>query len=311
MPKYFVTALIVRPDPLSHCEANGWSMVPRAWGVGITDWAYLATSGNHEMRVEYQLADVLSRGCNMEISVEADGIDEARRLFRYLYVSLLLHGVPPFFTPFISSHTINDFSEISASPASLKDARAARSRALRDGDEHVEFEWNEAHMGSLHAPLGAGATISHQEFSQAASYSKEWGALVLAEGSALVLQETLISAPQIPSHGQSIMQIWSGLESLFPQVSAELSFRLALYLAEMIQPRGDRRPQFERIRAAYKVRSRIAHGSRRRAGAPSEREEWTDAWNLLVAVARAAAVRGGVPSEDVLTSELLGSATDA
>ncbi|MGN8245914.1 hypothetical protein ACTHAM_003043 [Cellulomonas soli] len=281
-------------------------MVPRAWGAGITDWAYLATSIHHELRVEYQLADVLARGCNMEFSVEADSIDEARQLFRCFYVSLLLHNTTPFFAPFISSHSINDFSAISAPPEPLTDSRAARSRALRNGDEHVLLAWNEAHLGSLHAPTEAPSTISHHAFEQAAAYSRDWAALVNNGGSVLVLQETLISAPQIPSHGQSIMPIWSGLESLFPQVSAELSFRLALYLAQMIQPEGDRRPEFERIRAAYGVRSRIAHGSRRRPGARSESEEWTDAWNLLTSVARAAAVRGGVPSEDALTGELLG-----
>jgi hypothetical protein len=308
MPPYYVTALIVRPEPLTAYSANRWTMLPRAWGVGITDWAFLAASPHHEMRVEYQLADVLARGCNMEFSIDADDLDDARQLFRSLYASLLQHGVAPFFAPFISTHTLNDFSAVSAPAVSVTDARAERAAALRNGDEHLVFAWNEAHLGSLHSPVSAMHEISHDTFATAAYYAEHWGALVRTDGTALVLQETLISAPQIPSHGQSIMQIWSGLESLFPQVSAELSFRIALYLAQMIQPTGDRRPQFERIRAAYSVRSRIAHGSRRKSGAASERVEWTAAWELLTAVARATASRAGVPTEDALVNELLGGA---
>ena len=86
-----------------------------------------------------------------------------------------------------------------------------------------------------------------------------------------VLQDTVISVPQIPSHGRSIVKIGSGLELLSPQVSPKLSFRLTLYLAQMIRPQGDRRTEFERMRAEYNTRSRIVHGSRRRVSGPTER----------------------------------------
>lgn len=311
MPTYYVTTIAVRTATPTACVAHGVSMLPRAWGVGITDWAYLATSSHHEIRVEYQLADVLAHGCNMEFAMEADDIDDARQRFRAFYAMLLLNGVPPFFAPFICSHSINDFSNVSAPPLPPSDPRAARVTALRTGVERVEMQWNEPHLGSLHTPVGARSAVRKDDFRRAAKDAAAWSTLSIADAPTLMLQETLISAPQIRSHGQSIMQMWSGLESLFPKVNAELSFRLALYLAQFVRSSGDRRPYFERIRSAYKVRSDIAHGSNRRANLRTEQEEWTDAWGILTDVARATMARGGVPTEATLTAELLGGPSSA
>lgn len=54
MPTYYVITIALRTATPTACVASGSSMLPRAWGVGITDWAFLATSPHHDLGVENQ-----------------------------------------------------------------------------------------------------------------------------------------------------------------------------------------------------------------------------------------------------------------
>ncbi len=67
--------------------------------------------------------------------------------------------------------------------------------------------------------------------------------------------------------GQSVLHVWSAIEALFPEVSTEVTFRTALYLAQLIQSGSARLEVYERVRASYKLRSAITHGSQQNVSA--------------------------------------------
>ena len=80
---------------------------------------------------------------------------------------------------------------------------------------------------------------------------------------------------------------------LFPNVTSEVTFRLALLLALLQQP--DKREQmFKDAKAAYNLRCKIAHGAARRIS----RQQWNTAWELLMETVRAILERNALPDED-------------
>jgi hypothetical protein len=60
----------------------------------------------------------------------------------------------------------------------------------------------------------------------------------------------MIDAPKLSSAAQSILHIWTALESIFPRVTTEVSFRVALYMAQLNAKLGDRREYRKLVRKA-------------------------------------------------------------
>jgi hypothetical protein len=58
-----------------------------------------------------------------------------------------------------------------------------------------------------------------------------------------------------------VAALWAGIEALFG-VSQELSFRLATYIAAVLEPRGERRLQrYRATKKLYDMRSKVVHGA--------------------------------------------------
>lgn len=58
----------------------------------------------------------------------------------------------------------------------------------------------------------------------------------------------------------AIARIWSAIEALF-RLSSELSYRLSLYAASLLEPRGEaRKTRYESVRRLYDLRSKAVHG---------------------------------------------------
>lgn len=117
------------------------------------------------------------------------------------------------------------------------------------------------------------------------------------------LERALVAAPLIAPIAQSFLHLWSAVEAMFPSVSTEVVFRLALYIAQLVEgPRkGGRRAYARRVRKAYNLRSRVAHGSQ----TDIELDSWIDSWDITCDVYNAVQVRGRLPSEDELEDEAL------
>ena len=115
------------------------------------------------------------------------------------------------------------------------------------------------------------------------------------------MQKALSTAPFIPDLGQSLLHLWTGLESLFPRVGSEVRFQIALYLTQLRPAVSDRYAYHKSIVEAYNLRSRVAHGTAADLGV----EEWRTVWNLLVDACQSIISRGHLPTEEELLRELL------
>ena len=113
--------------------------------------------------------------------------------------------------------------------------------------------------------------------------------------------DAAVAAPTLGNLGQSLLHVWSGLEALFPSVSTEVSFRLALYISQLTASGADRLSCYESVRGAYVTRSKLAHGTKSNVSA----QEWNQAWAILMDCLNALHRRERLPSEQELLGEIL------
>ncbi|HAM43741.1 MAG TPA: hypothetical protein DCM67_01780 [Propionibacteriaceae bacterium] len=297
---YFMAQGAVPADQHNDLVQGPFRVIPRRWHVSTWDWALLATE--HELHLPFQLPDLEAQSVNLELAVEADSVRTAVTMVEALRLALACHGLVPVSTPTICSHSVNDFSGIKQFAKDTSDPRHGRALAIASRSETV---WMAGIRGGPVAILPESATreLSESVFAPSASMALRW--LDIAKGAPRlrVLEEAALTAPTITNLGQSILQMWTGLESLFPEIHSELSFRLALHLAQL-DP-ATRRAQFARARKAYVLRSKVAHGHDLSEPSQKNRDAWTECWELLHSTVMALIVRGGLPTEEQLVEELL------
>jgi hypothetical protein len=102
----------------------------------------------------------------------------------------------------------------------------------------------------------------------------------------------------------AIARIWAGVESLLA-INSELVYRVSLYTATAIAPRGpDRLSAFKKIKRLYGVRSKAVHGE------PIDQEKLLhglhDSFDVLRTLLIDAIQRGSVRTEEDFAGELLG-----
>lgn len=277
-------------------------MVPRRWDVAIFDWAYLTTE--HNMHFPYQMADSYARSCNLEFAIEANSHSDAITRFRSINLSLLALGTAPFAIPMISTHSINDFSNIYGAAIDPSDARHERAKAIWSKNETVEVWGVPGASGGMGA-IGTSRTISASQVEQAVAEAELWRRLVGKQPVLRLIEDTILSVPQTADLGQGILQMWTGLESLFPRVQTEVSFRIALYLAQLRGATSGRLEYFNQVKKAYGVRSKVAHGGSLREKTKENHVKWTASWQVLVDAYRAILKRHGLPDDETLIGELL------
>lgn len=234
--------------------------------------------------------------------MEASDESAAVSLTRALRVFLAVNSIAPVSTPTISTHSINDFSGIKQYAADPTDPRHERATALATGQERVWMAG--VRGGTVHTwPDQSRRSLDTGTFAAAARSAEVWVGLLAETPQLRVLEDAVLTAPEIANLGQGILQMWTGLESLFPTIHSELSFRLALYLAQL-DP-GCRHDRFKHAKDAYKIRSKVAHGYDMSEPTEQNRKSWSACWSLLHATAQAIVARGEMPSADVLEAELL------
>lgn len=297
---YFMVQGLVPEEPETEMEGGPFRVVPRKWQVGIWDWALLATE--HDLKIPYQSVDLASQTVNLEIAVEASDPVAAVSLMRAFRLFLAANSVAPVATPTISTHSINDFSGIKQFATDSTDPRHERAKVLAAGEERVWMAG--VRSGTVNIwPDQSRRNLDAKTFDQVVRSAEAWIALLAKTPQLRVLEDAALTAPEIVNLGQGILQMWTGLESLFPTIHAELSFRLALYLAQLDPSR--RRDRFRQAKDAYKIRSKVAHGHDMSEPTEQNRESWSACWLLLHSTAQAIVVRGDMPTADVLEAELL------
>ena len=303
MPSFFFPCLGPIPNNLPLVtEAPGAVLRCREWETTTFDFATLGAS--HQLHFSWHLLDVFMAQCNLEIEIrDVPDFATAQERVRVLQSMLYLQWVSPFIIPVGMSHGLRDYSGLNH-----RDSPALRGKlplGLQTGfvstDGRIE--------GWLHEPslecisIRDKRTISSDAFLAAASSAERWRTLEQDHHALSAARRALQTSPMIPDLSSSLLHAWQGIEALFPTVSSEVSFRLALLIGQLCAPvRADRMKTYEEAKRSYNQRSRAAHGN----SSKLTYQSWLDAWDLLILCLSACLERRELPIEEMLTLELLG-----
>jgi hypothetical protein len=282
MPKFYYPCLFIAPgfdeDGLSYGSV---ALRKRRWEVSTFDLATLATK--HRLHLRYQLIDILLAHCNLEIELEADNLEEACAEIDVLRAMLYVQGTSPFVIPFCATHSLNEYAGINSRDSEILRAKLPEDlqRGPTSSDIRVEV-W--PHEPSLTCRIEDESVVLRKEqWDSAAGAVSHWKKLEMETTVLRASRKALCSAPAIPDIGSSLLHVWQGIESLFPSVNMEVSFRLSLLVAQLVSILEKAGETYKKAKRSYADRSRIAHGNAAKVG----HAEWNTAWTLLVACLRA------------------------
>jgi hypothetical protein len=210
--------------------------------------------------MSYQLMDVLLGRCNFELQVDAVDRDQALESLSAILLGLYMHGVSPTLAPFVAAHSINEYSVINS-----RDSEGLRAKLPAELQEGLTSETATVEVWPVNLSLQClidpnGFSVSESLFQQAAIKATRWLECEALQPGLRIVRDAAQSAPMLVSSDQALLHVWSALEALFPKVTTEVSFRLALNLAQLSSSLADRQACFHRVRTAYNLRSRVAHG---------------------------------------------------
>lgn len=297
---YFPVLFLVPEFEESELDLGHFALSTRKWQTSLFDLATLAT--RHKLHLPYQAMDIFLAHCNLEVRVSAVAtVEEAQRKFRALQVALYRSGISPFLSPFIATHSINAYSGINSrdSGLSLDKLPEGMRTGIKSGERMVEVWPFELSFDCR--TINEKRAVSSDSFYDAAKFADGWLRVTEKTPSLVALESAMTDAPKLSSRAQSILHIWTAIESIFPRVTSEVSFRVALYMAQLNSNGSDRRDYHKRVKRAYDLRSKIAHGAKFDPGF----SDWLEAWNLLTDSVSAIIRRGELPGEDALLQELL------
>jgi hypothetical protein len=293
MKYYFPVCQLLPGDGVDDVKIESISIVKRRWGVSFFDLATLAVG--HDLKMPYELMNVYFQSCNMEVCLEASSLDDAYIHYKCLRALFYARGLSPYISPCVMSHSLNEIAGINTRDSKiLKSDYEELNEGITSKDTKVEIY-----------PLDLGLqmhALSEREshvLSKTMLINSAWDSIKIlkiyrATPEIRNIIDGLIAAPKIEVLGQSLLHIWTILESLFPTVQTEVSFRLALYISCMVF--GKSKELFYEVKKSYNVRSRVAHGSARGVSY----EEWKRAWNILRLVSGGIMHRGMVPTEEMI-----------
>jgi hypothetical protein len=275
-------------------------IIRRRWNHAPFDFATLATQ--HELHIPYQMMDVLLARCSLEMRISTcDTHEEAIRVMSAMRLGLYAARMSPFLSPFVATHSLNEYAGINA-----RESKVMRSKLSPELQKGVTSETGKVEVWPWEMSLQC-ITVGHKlnatglRLESGVRLGKKWLEIVNKKPALKVAEDAANDAPKLGNHDQSLLHVWTAIEGLFPSVSQEVSFRLALYLAQLYGSPNNRKPVYEHVKKAYGVRSKVAHGSLRGINM----SDWHDAWEILMSAVTAIVQRGTMPSEAELLEELL------
>jgi hypothetical protein len=301
MANYFFPCLILVPrfDDIS-LKFGNIIVHRRLWDTSTFDLATLETK--HVLHLPYQLMDVFLRACHIEIEINGHSQrDAAFNEMQLIRTLLYLRGVSPFMIPFATTHSINDYSGINSRdsdslrdklPEALKKGLTSESGTLEAW--YCDRTWTLVRDASV-------IDVNPESFASVTSQLTSWRNIEREYPTVNIVRRLFNFAPMIPDDGASILQIWQGIESLFPSVQTEVTFRLALLISQLCSPIQQRTATYKEAKRLYITRSKITHG----ALAKISDGAWATHWAMLRLCLRAILVRGKLPGEEELMSELM------
>ena len=281
-------------------ECSPFRIERRKWETSTFDLATLAT--RHKLHLPYQVMDVLLSRCNMELGISGKrSLADANEAFQTLRLALYSSGVSPFLCPFVTSYSINDYSGINSRDSEFLRAKMhpGMETGLTSDVGMVEVWPLELSFKCIVVPDCL--ALTNASFNTAVQKAAIWKQLLARFPQLKAVMNATLAVPTLGDQGQSLLHIWTGLEALFPSISTEVSFRIALYIAQLTSSETARFPHYEAVRAAYGIRSKVAHGAK----TSITKEEWNQAWKILMDCLNALQQRKCLPTEQELLAELL------
>lgn len=302
---FYFPLLFLHPRFETALTIGRYSAAVRRWSTSTFDLATLATQ--HDLHIPYQVMDVMLTRCNIELAIgDAPSHEEAIEQLDYFRVGAYLSGCSPFVVPFVTTRSINEYSGINERDSALQRGVVPKIPSSFSSASGRLSAWPiELSFSCMTRP--SALDLTEERFNDAALSAEAWAALCKTTGALRALTAAFMSAPLLATREQSLLHIWTAIESLFPTVSTEVSFRLGLYLTVLCARPADRSDFHRKVKAAYGVRSKVAHG----ALSAVTLEQWDEAWHLLCGCARAIVTRNAVPSEAELLEELFHRNADA
>lgn len=296
---FFPISFVVPAFKEDATRVGRFLMARRKWGTSTFDFATLATK--HKLHLPYQLMDVLVGKCNSELQVDhAVSPKAAQTYFESLRIGLYIQGVSPFLCPYFTDVSINDYSGINERDSSLGRGEEPKIPSPFNSESDTLEAWPlELSMQCVAVPNAF--DVTEMQFGEAARFAENWFDLGSSNPAVQTISNAITTAGRLESHEQSILHMWTAMEALFPKVSSEVSFKIALYLSQLCSPPAEKKQFHTTAKKAYGVRSKIAHGS----NAKVKHEDWLQSWHLTLACVSAIVKRNGLPTEEELLDELL------
>jgi len=280
---------------------KSYSLSKRLYEVSPFDIATLATK--HKLHLPYQLMEVSLQHCNVELAIhEIKSLTSAKSQFSSLKLFLYVNKLTPFQSPVITTYSINDYAGINSrdSEALIQKLPVERRDGLKsDADQKLEAWLFEMELQNI--VLQGYMKINEDQFIKAVDSQNLWEQYKRDCPILQNIENAASIAPRIYPIEQSIMYIWTAIESLFPNINAELTFKLSLYLSQLNCLEKSRLDYYSKIKKAYSVRSKIAHGNK----IDDPIREWINAWSILMHSIQSIIMRARLPDEQQLLRELL------
>lgn len=304
MPSYFFPCVGLVPAAKlpKATVAPGATLHLREWETSSFDFATLGAS--HSLHFSWHLMDIFLSRCNLEIEIcDAESFVEAQEKIRILQSMLYLQALSPFVVPFGLTRGLRDYSGINFRDSEnlVKKLPLELQSGFRSRDGKIE--------GWLHEPtlycisISDSIFLTDTAFVSAVEAAEKWRRLEVSHQQLSVARRALQGCPMIPELSSALLHVWQGIEALFPEISSEVTFRLALLIGQLGAPlHADKRLTYKQVKKSYGHRSRAAHGNELR----EPYENWRGAWQMLILCLSACLSRGGLPTEEDLTLELLG-----
>ncbi|MCV9944920.1 HEPN domain-containing protein [Rhizobium sp. BT-175] len=280
---------------------KGFVVHARKWDVSIFD-LYSLVAKKHTLRLPAELMQVFLGQVNLEIETCAVDFPEAAEILERIRLLLYMNGIMPTLAPFASNYSINAYAGINDRSGQF---REKLHQDLREGITHETARvetW--PHELTFSCILGSetSADVTDKALQATSDSLAMWTELERRQPVLRAARKAFVKAPLMPDVSSSILHTWQGIESLFPTVNAEVTFRTSILLAMLLARFEDKVDTFNKSKKSYGVRSKISHGSQ----AESSMEQWMEAWSLLRDALKSVMLWNRLPSEQDLTMHLVG-----
>lgn len=212
--------------------------------------------------------------CKMQVVVDALSYEDALSFFYYFKAELYARGVAPFISPIVSNYSFKklfDKNSINGTEMTINILEYSLSTAIvMDESEYV-----------LKGSSFINSALNGKK------YSRKYKGNVIINN----LIKGVLVAPTIKPKEQSYLHIWSVIESVFPYVSSEISFKLSLYISHMSFVKNIR--YYDMVKKSYTTRCKLSHGGLVKLSD----EDWMSAWSILLNILQTVLYNGGIFEE--------------